>query len=516
MTRHLRGRAAARAVAVLALAALLPAAAPGVAAAPAPRHAYESQVVVLVVTTQDYDQWRPWEKQTPETQTVQAVVLEGSRLVTTADLVEGATVILAEKHGSPLREPARIVHVDADANLALLTVDATGFFGDLKPAVLAASVPSEGRVDTVRWSSGQIEVSASRVTRMEVGGTYLGALEHASLLLETDLSGGGWSEPVFAGGRLIGLTYSQDGQSATVTPVDILRDYLEASRSPGTYREMANLDLYWQVNRDPALARHLGLPGEPRGILVTQVPRGSSACGALLPRDLLLSLDGHPIDAAGYYEHPVHGRLKFTQIVVDGHRAGDVIPGEVLRGGKTMGVRLTLRPARSANDLMPFRSGGEPPPYVVAGGLVFRELTADFLRTWGKDWDKKAPPFLVTRYELFRTAQSPERRRVVLLAYVLPAAYNLGYGNLQNLPVARINGRDIDSIDDVDGAFRSPEKGFHRIVLEPNPVRTEILLDAATFEEATRSILEDYQVPQRIRLRQSPLSPLGDGCGNPS
>ncbi|MGH9798435.1 MAG: PDZ domain-containing protein, partial [Candidatus Polarisedimenticolia bacterium] len=492
-------------------AALAPPASPG-AAAPAPRLAYESQVVVLVITTQDYDQFRPWEKKTPETRTVQAVVLEGSRLITTADLVEGATVVLAEKHGSPHREPARIVHVDADANLALLTVDAAGFFGDLKPAVLAGSVPSEGRVDTVRWSSGQLEVSASRVTRMEVGGTYLGALEHASLLLETDLTGGGWSEPVFAGGRLIGLTYSQDEQSATVTPVDILRAYLESARSPKPYREMANLELYWQVNRDPALTRHLGLPGEPRGVLVTQVPQGSSACGALLPRDLLLGLDGHPIDAAGYYEHPGHGRLKFTQIVVDGHRAGDVVPAEVLRDGRTIGVRLTLRPARSANDLIPFRSGGEPPPYVVAGGLVFRELTADFLRTWGQDWEKKAPPFLVTRYELFRTAQSPDRRRVVLLAYVLPSAYNLGYGNLQNLPVARINGRDIDSIDDVDEAFRHPGKEFHLIVLESNPVRSEILLDAATFEEATRSILEDYQVPQRIRLRPAPLPPLGDDC----
>ena len=33
-------------------------------AAPAPRLAYESQVVVLVVTTQDYDPWKPWEKKT--------------------------------------------------------------------------------------------------------------------------------------------------------------------------------------------------------------------------------------------------------------------------------------------------------------------------------------------------------------------------------------------------------------------------------------------------------------------
>ncbi|PYT36094.1 MAG: hypothetical protein DMF52_08610 [Acidobacteria bacterium] len=481
-------------------------------AAPAPRLAYESQVVVLVVTTQDYDPWKPWEKKTPETRIVQAVVLDGSLLATTADLVEGATVILVEKHGRPLREPARIVHIDPDANLALLTVDSPSFFRDLRPAVLAPSMPTEGQVSTVRWRSGQLEVSASRISRIEVGTTYLGALEHASLIVETDLSGGGWSEPLFADGRLIGLTYAQDGQSSTVTPVDILRAYLDAARAPGSYREFASLDVSWQVNRDKALTRSLGLEGEPRGVLVTQVPWGSSGCGALRPRDILLGLDGHAIDAAGYYEHRRYGRLKFTQIAVEGHHAGDVIPGEVWRDGKKVSVRLTLRPARAAQDLIPVRSSGAAPPYVIAGGLVFRELDGDFLRTWGKDWEKKAPPFLMTRYDLFRTTQTPRRRRVILLAYVLPSAYNLGYGNLETLPVARINGRDVDSIADVDEAFQHPDGDFHRIVFEPNPVRAEVVLEAATFEKATREILDEYQIPQRTRLPETPLPDLGDAC----
>jgi len=481
-------------------------------AGPAPRVSFESQVVVLVVTTQDYDEWRPWEKKTPETRTVQAVVLDGSLIATTADLVENATVIFVEKHGRPLREPARIVHVDADANIALLTVDKPGFFADLTPAALAPSMPTEGQVSTVRWRSGQLEISASRISRIEVGTSYLGALEHASLIVETDLSGGGWSEPLFADGRLIGLTFAQDEKSATVTPVDILRAFLESARTPAGYREFANLELSWEVNRDPALTRYLGLEGEPRGILVTQVPWGSSACGALYPRDILLGLDGHAIDAAGNYQHRRYGQLKFTQIVVDGHHAGDIIAGEVLRDGKKVPVRLTLRPARSADDLVPVRTGGAAPPYVIEGGLVFRELDGEFLRTWGKDWEKKAPPFLMTGYDLFRTTQTPGRRRVILLAYVLPSAYNLGYGNLEALPVARINGRDVDSIADVDEAFRHPEGEFHRIVFQPNPVRAELVLDAATLDKATQEILDEYQIPERRRLRETPLPDLGGAC----
>jgi hypothetical protein len=476
------------------------------------RSSYESQIVVLSVTTQAFDQWRPWEKRIPETRTVQAVVLDGSLLMTTADNLEGATVILAEKHGGPLREAARIVHLDPDVNLAILTVDKPGYFEDLQPVVLASSVPRQGSVSIVRWKSGQIEISSSRVTRIEVESTYMGALKHAFLSVETSLPDGGWAEPVFADDRLVGITYVQDGQTASVTPVDMLRAYFESVRAPQGYREFANLDVYWQPNRDPVLARALGLEGEPRGILITKVPWGSSACGALFPRDILLSLDGHAVDAAGSYEHPRYGRLRFTQIVVEGHHAGDVISGEVLRNGSKVAVRLALRAARAAADLMPIHTAGEAPPYAIEGGLVFRELNGMFLRSWGKDWDKKAPAFLRTRYDLFRTGQTPSRRRVVLLAYVFPSAYTVGYGELENLPVARINGRDVDSIDDVAEAFEHPEGEFHRIVFEPNPVRSEMVVEAGTLAATTRAILEAYRIPAALRLRENPPPDLGSLC----
>ena len=103
-------------------------------------------------------------------------------------------------------------------------------------------------------------------------------------------------------------------------------------------------------------------------------------------------------------------------------------------------------------------------------------------------------------------------RRVILLAYVLPSAYNLGYGNLETLPVARINGRDVDSIADVDEAFRHPEGEFHRIVFQPNPVRAELVLDAATLDKATQEILDEYQIPEGRRLRETPLPDLGSAC----
>ena len=59
---------------------------------------------------------------------------------------------------------------------------------------------------------------------------FYGDVEHAFLLVQTDVSGGGWAEAVFDGRRLIGLTASQSAQSARVTDRPTLERLLEAAR----------------------------------------------------------------------------------------------------------------------------------------------------------------------------------------------------------------------------------------------------------------------------------------------
>jgi len=80
--------------------------------------------------------------------------------------------------------------------------------------------------------------------------------------------------------------------------------------------------------------------------------------------------------------------------------------------------------------------------------------------------------------EVFPTAP----RRIVLITYVLPDPYNIGYHDVNNVAVARVNGQPVDSIADVAAAFDEPLDGFHVIEMMPNGMRHEIVLDAGTFE----------------------------------
>jgi hypothetical protein len=145
---------------------------------------------------------------------------------------------------------------------------------------------------------------------------------------------------------------------------------------------------------------------------------------------------------------------------------------------------------------------------VVAGGLVLRELDGEYLAAWGSNWVQQAPALLVARYLLERQAQRPDRRRVVIISSVLPAALNVGYQDVRDTIVERINGRPIDSLASVVHAFEQPQNGFHTLAVAPGTGWREIVLDASSLEAATSAILEQYRVPAAQRLpNQDPPVP---------
>ncbi|HKQ62269.1 MAG TPA: hypothetical protein VJS92_13340 [Candidatus Polarisedimenticolaceae bacterium] len=471
----------------------------------------ESGVAGLVVTSQSWDEFRPWAKKPPVTRRALAAVVEGPYLLVAAQMVADATLIQLEKFGRPSAASARVVALDPEVDLALIGVDDPGFFDDLTPVRLAAATPTEGTLRTLRWKNQQLESSASRIKRFEVQEAPSGSLRHVFLLVQTDVSGGGWSEPVFAEERLVGLTVSQTEQTARVLPVEVIAAYLERVRAPGGYRGFPVLRLNWQVNEDPALTAFLGQTGRPSGVVVRQIPWGSSACGVIRPRDILLSLDGKPIDASGYYLHPRLGQLEFTHIAFE-HAVGDVVPLEVLRGGKVLALTMQLREYPAAIDLIPDRRADAAPPYLIAGGLVLRELDRDYLRFWGGDWFKKAPLDLVTRLSIEQSAQRPGRRRVVVLISVLPAPYTVGYEDLEDLVVEQIDGRPIDGLAAAADALHRPTGEFHTIGLAPNPRLAEVVLDAATLESATAQVLEQYRIPAAMRLPAAAPPDPGPPC----
>jgi hypothetical protein len=483
-------------------------------AAGAPRGTYERGVVGLSITAQAWDPARPWAKRGPTTRHGSAVLVEGPYILTTAQMLLEATLIKLETFGRDTEVEPRVVLIDPDVDLALLSVDPSAVAG-LTPVRLAEHTPSEGTLRTVRWVDQQLETSASRIRRFQVEEAYFGSLEHVFLLVQTDASSGGWAEPVFDGQRLVGLTANQDQQQrARIIPTEILSSFLRRARASEPYRGFPAWGVRWQAKTDRTTSEFFGQAGAPQGVLVQQVPWGSSGCGVLRPRDVLLAVDGRTIAGDGSYAHPRLGRVRFTHAIQEGHEVGDSLAVRVLRDRKVLDLGLTLRRAPIRFDLIPEHRFGEPPPYAIRGGFVFRELDAEYLSLWSASRQELAPPNLAALYLLERTAQRRDRRRVIILSSVLPAPYNVGYQDLRDLVVAKINGRPIASIADVVQAFDHPLAAFHELVFAPNPTRSEVILDAALLPAAAQQILENYGVPADARLPDGAPPEVSPDCAD--
>jgi hypothetical protein len=138
------------------------------------------------------------------------------------------------------------------------------------------------------------------------------------------------------------------------------------------------------------------------------------------------------------------------------------------------------------------------PRFYVVGGLILQELSREWLKSFGQDWQRRAPERAVYadrfQHELFKDGP----RKVVFLSRVLPTPATVGYEELHSLRVTRINGMELQSLDDVTAALQKPVNGFHEIEFDDDPKK--IYLDATQVEETEKMVQTQYRLPAMKRL----------------
>ena len=91
-------------------------------------------------------------------------------------------------------------------------------------------------------------------------------------------------------------------------------------------------------------------------------------------------------------------------------------------------------------------------------------------------------------------AGEAEPSRIVLLSSVLPDTANLGYQELRDLIVERVNGRPVPNLAALRQAFGSASSGFHVIELLSGQGASRIVVDAAEAEASGERLHRAYGV----------------------
>jgi hypothetical protein len=450
-------------------------------------------IVSVRVTGQDWNWRAPWEKQAPWTRTVTGLVVPGRKILVASTAFGNHLLVEAQRLGSEARSVARVELVDQEGPLALVAVDDPAFWDGLEPLPLAERAPGEGDVTILRWQrSGLLDSYPGTVRQVRSGRHGLSQTSLLTLEIGTSTDGLGESEVVVAKGRVTGLVTGRTGDAYGALAAPVLAQFLEGA-AKGDWRSFARAGLAWQDLTNPALRESLGLREGETGIRLTRVAAHGSAGGSLKPGDVVLEMGGATLDPTGYYEHPVYGRMLFALLFSDGRRPGETMAVKVLRDGQRLDLQLPLRAMRPEQDRVPPYVFGRGPDYVVVGGLVFEELTRPYLGAWG-DWARRAPPRILVAMDRQPEDAGAEPKQIVLLSSVLPDAANLGYQELRDLIVERVNGRAVGSLADLREAFASPQEGFHVVEFVAGQGAARVVLDAAEAQVAAARLQQAYGV----------------------
>jgi S1-C subfamily serine protease len=460
-------------------------------------------LVRVNVTGQAYDYFRPWQKRAPFSKRALGAVLSNNRILVTADLVADQNYVELERAETGDKMAASVEVVDYEANLALLQPQDNSFLQGLPPLELTTDTIVGDRLAALQLEqTGALVVTDGLVTAVQVT-RYPGEVGQFltyRVSIPLQYRDNSYTVPLVKDNKLAGLLLRYDPRSQVmdVIPAPIIAHFLKDATKPG-YGGFPTLGFTYFPTRDPQLRRYAGETGKIGGVYVTGIEPGTAVEQAgLQVGDIIVGIDGFDLDQNGNYIDPIYKKLDFTNLITGRAYAGEKIPFKVQRQGKPMRIDVTLTHRDAKEYVISPNSHDEAPRYLIVGGLIFQELSRQYLREWGANWTKDAPQRFVYldrfQWELFPGGH----RRVVILSQTLPVNGTVGYEDFDYLTVTQVNGKEIHSLDDLAAAVKEPINGFDKIETEEAP--KEIPIDAAQAKIDEPALRENYSIPQLERL----------------
>ncbi len=475
----------------------------------------------------------PWQKLTPSYSSGIGAILEGQRVLVTAGLVQDATYIELEQPTTGERAKAEIEVIDFEANLALLHIKNTVMndtvFANTQAIELqnAKNIQLEDELQALQMGRvGERMANALQLDKAVVGRYALPSSVfltfEANGIIRTDAPS--VTLPVVHQNKLAGmlLSYDNNNQRARLIPIEVIARFLNNYK---TKAHFPSIGLQGFPTLDVQFRKHLGLSSQQGGIYIGYVkPDASAAHIGIRVGDILLNVNGNPIDRRGDYNDVHWGPLHYSHIWRTQSSVGDVATATVLRAGKTLQLQGVLKYTPLENAVIPVLLPKGKVDYIVHGGLIVQELNFPYLHTFGEDWELAAPPHLVhlalanqnqKENESENTHESKQgkesnkpSKRIVLLGGVLPVTGTQGYQGIGSVVIERINGISINDLTAAAKALQPGEthNGVHKIELSSYPY--VLYLDEAQAQIDDVELQNGvYKIKKLVNLSSNTINP---------
>ena len=457
------------------------------------------RAVVKIVNFSQAPNWQePWKFSQVRPGAGSGFVIAGNRIMTNAHVVSWSRQILVFRYQDPQPYRASIEYIGHDCDLAVLQVEDPAFFEGLDPLEIGELPRVRSSVTTYGYPAGgqQISYTSGVISRIEIQG-YSHIHNRSLLTLQTDaaLNPGNSGGPAIQNGQVVGVSFqgNPDLENAGfIIPPEVIRHFLKDIED-GHYHGFPDSGINIVPLHNPAFRAFLKLPnGEGARIdrIFKPFPETQQR---IRENDVILEIDGIPVGSDGMLLYK--GNRVQASVLFDAAQHGASVPIKIWRDGAPLEIELPLYV--NTEDRISGRQYDTPPPYLMIGGLVFTELSLDFLRSLGRDKRSTSAEIL---YELFyRNFQDEDasRAKPILLASQLKHPGNIDFRAPLRSILTELNGQPIHSIQDLQTALKNPIDGYHRFKFSNHVVEALEVENAKAIDQA---LMEAYQIPAASRI----------------
>ena len=447
-------------------------------------------LIRLTVAGQKPDYRIPWNPGRSSSGSGSGFVIGERRIMTNAHVISNSRFIELEKDGDPERYQAQVKFVAHDCDLAILEVDDPDFFEGTQ-ALEFGNIPAlHSTVYAFGYPIGGERMSVTRgvVSRIEFRTySHSGLDSHLSIQVDAAINPGNSGGPVIQNGKVVGVAFQ--GYSGAVAqntgymiPTPVIRRFL-ADIEDGSYDGYAELAVEHSNLLNPVDREYLGMAPGMTGVRVTNVMSVGSAFGVLEEDDVLIAIDGHPIDNNGHIKLEEE-YVQFAEII-ERKFHGDSVGFDIFREGAPLTVTVRLR---GAWPYLIYRNEYDKRPrYVLFAGLLFQPMSRDFMSA-----HKVKNPQIKYLYDFYITDEIfEERPEVVILSSILTDNINTYLGGFTMSVIDEINDLKIKRMADLAAAFAEPADQYVIRTIDGGP---PIVIDAVNVEAARKRIVSNYHV----------------------
>jgi len=464
-------------------------------------------VVYIQVTKEATDFQSPWQNQSSSVESHLGVVVDGGDVLTTSFAISDAKAIEVQSFGESHKHRFEVILDDPEVNLALIRASEQSVadsFSTRQRLKLGPelAVPSDGSVDCARSHDRLSEVRA-RLVEVNQGSLFT---SYSVPIYSLELSRGlrlGWSEPVLANDRLVGLTMGTSQDNLRVLPASIINLFLQRAKMD-EYPGFVGLALRGHMLIDPVARQRLGVGEFEYGILVDRVLASSPLFGLILPEDVVVGIGEHRVNATGSFAHPVWGNHPISYLS-NTLTVGEKVTISFYRNGEFREEGVGMTRFDSTRNPIPTHHLEEY-PYLIVGGLLFQELSLGFLRSFGNDWQNRAPLSLLHSWFHNNDPSDDPEERVVFLNRVLADEVNRGYHPMRYAILESVDGVEIKNLAHLRSHLDSLEKEQHHDFIKARFLygQGEVILSRSAIKQANDRISQTYGLP--LRAMQWPLA----------